>query len=127
MTCHITRAAVLSEQETKLEPNSFVFVSCPDASRSQWHPFTFSYIRNSTSRTEPAHATIYLKPYGRWVQVCVSPLTSGKQVLGSTAGMKLPGHVPAGFNESSVLPVHLFQSKLLFCYHLNSFCRLPYT
>lgn len=56
-------------QETKLHPNSFVFMNVPDASRAQWHPFTLSYVRNSIHADQPAHATIYLKPYGRWVTV----------------------------------------------------------
>ena len=56
-------------QDTKLQPNSFVFIGCPDASRSQHHPFTLALVRNSTRPDEPACATIYCKPYGGWVQV----------------------------------------------------------
>lgn len=56
-------------QATELKPNSFVFLAVPDASRSQWHPFTLSIVRNSTDAKQPAQATIFVKPYGSWAQV----------------------------------------------------------
>ena len=67
--CHSCADGACALQTVKLQPNSFVFLSIPDASRAQWHPFTLSGVRNSNSPDRPAQATIYLKPYGRWVQV----------------------------------------------------------
>lgn len=56
-------------QDTKLLPNSFLFISVPTASRAQWHPFTLAYVRNSLHVGQPAVASLHIKPYGRWSQV----------------------------------------------------------
>ena len=63
-------------QNTKLKPNSFVFLSIPDASHAQWHPFTLSIVRNSTDPDTPVQAALFVRPYGSWVQVPPPPLCS---------------------------------------------------
>ena len=62
-------ASVCGVQDTKLQPNSFLFISIPAASRAQWHPFTLAYVRNSTTQGLPAKASLHIKPYGKWSQV----------------------------------------------------------
>lgn len=56
-------------QETELQPNSCVWLSCPEVSRLQRHPFTLGLVHNSPDSSTPARATIYLKPIGSWAQV----------------------------------------------------------
>ncbi|KAK9812181.1 hypothetical protein WJX73_002334 [Symbiochloris irregularis] len=105
MNVSIVTGSILSEDvlalhlmftpETKLTPNSFVFISCPDASRSEWHPFTLSLVQNSTSPDRPATATIFMKSYGKWVKSVIQRITDKGSAL-----VKLDG--PYG-GASSVL------------------------